>query len=185
MTITYLGDTDLDHLDRLDGVVAAGGDLGDLLDEVHALGDLAEDGVGRGGGAIEPVKEGVVGDVDEELGAAGLGLAGVGHGEGADVVGDALGELVGDATVRGAADGLAIAGLEGGASAGAAGSSTGAVGVLGVGATKLVHEVGDDAVEVDAIVEAAVGKVDEVAAGDGHLVGVELGLEGAHLRDWI
>lgn len=185
MTITYLGDTDLDHLDGLDGVVAAGGDLGDLLDEVQTLGDLAEDGMGGGGGAIEPVKEGVVGDVDEELGTTGLGTASVGHGEGADVVGDALGELVGDATVRGAADGLAIAGLEGGASVGAAGSSTGAVGVLGVGATKLIHEVGDHTMEVDAIVEAAVGKVDEVAAGDGHLVGVELGLEGAHLREWI
>lgn len=179
---TALGNTDLDHLDGLDGIVVAAADLGDLLDEVQVLGDLAEDGVSRGGGAIEPVQERVVGDVDEELRATGLGLAGVGHREGPDVVGDARRELVGDATVVGAGDGLAIAGLEGGVGGGAASSGTVAAGILGVGATELVHEIRDNAVEVDAIVEAAVGKVDEVAAGDGHLVGVELGLEGAHLK---
>jgi len=179
---TALGNTDLDHLNGLDGIVVAGGDLANLLDEVKVLGDLAEDGVSRGSGAIEPVQEGVVGDVDEELRATGLGLAGVGHREGPDVVGDFCRELVGDATVVSAGDGLAIAGLEGGVGGGAAGSGTVAVGILGVGATELVHEIRDNAVEVDAIVEAAVGKVDEVAAGDGHLVGVELGLEGAHLN---
>ena len=179
---TALGNTDLDHLDGLDGIVVAAADLGDLLDEVQVLGDLAEDGVSRGGGAIEPVQEGVVGDVDEELRATGLGLAGVGHREGPDVVGDARRELVGDATVVSAGDGLAIAGLEGGVGGGAASSGTVAAGILGVGATELVHEIRDNAVEVDAIVEAAVGKVDEVTAGDGHLVGVELGLEGAHLK---
>lgn len=179
---TALGNTDLDHLDGLDGIVVAAADLGDLLDEVQVLGDLAEDGVSRGGGFIEPVQEGVVGDVDEELRATGLGLAGVGHREGPDVVGDARRELVGDATVVSAGDGLAIAGLEGGVGGGAASSGTVAAGILGVGATELVHEIRDNAVEVDAIVEAAVGKVDEVAAGDGHLVGVELGLEGAHLK---
>ena len=124
-----------------------------------------------------------MGDIDEELRSAGLGLAGVGHGEGTDVVGDALGELVGDATIVSAGDGLAIAGLEGGVGGGTAGSGAVAVGVLGVGATELVHEIRDHAMEVDAIVEAAVGEVDEVAAGDGHLVGVELGLKGAHLGE--
>ena len=42
---TALGNTDLDHLDGLDGIVVAAADLGDLLDEVQVLGDLAEDGV--------------------------------------------------------------------------------------------------------------------------------------------
>jgi len=49
-----------------------------------------------------------------------------------------------------------------------------------VGTTELVHEVGDDSVEVNSVIEARVGQIDEVAASDGHLIGEELGLEGAH-----
>ena len=48
--------------------------------------------------------------------------------------------------------------------------------------SKLVHEVRDNAVEVQPVVEAGVGKVDEVAHSDGHLLEVELALDLAHRR---
>jgi len=67
-------------------------------------------------------------DIDEELAATGLGLAGVGHGESANVVGNlllGLANLVGDATVVGASNGLSVAGLERGVGRGASSAGTG------------------------------------------------------------
>ena len=51
-----------------------------------------------------------------------------------------------------------------------------------VGAAKLRHEVRDDAVEVHAVVEAALRKVDPVAGGDRHLIHEELDREAARTR---
>eukprot|EP00964_Phaeocystis_antarctica_P053817 scaffold31608_cov63-Phaeocystis_antarctica.AAC.11 len=48
-----------------------------------------------------------------------------------------------------------------------------------VGAAKLRHEVRDDAVEVHAVVEAALSQVDPVTGGDRHLVHKELDREAA------
>ena len=55
-----------------------------------------------------------------------------------------------------------------------------ALGVLAVRAAELDHEFVDDPVEVQAIVETALGELDEVAGGDGHLVGQKLDLDVAH-----
>eukprot|EP00967_Tisochrysis_lutea_P153273 scaffold302114_cov21-Tisochrysis_lutea.AAC.2 len=63
------GDSDGEHLDGFDGVVADRLDLRNGGHHVHALDDFAKDGVLRLT-AREPVEEGVVGNVDEELGAA-------------------------------------------------------------------------------------------------------------------
>ena len=73
-------------------------------------------------------------------------LTSVGHTESSDFVRDllvGLSDFIGDATVVGAGDGLSGATLEGGSRSGASGSGAGTVGVLGVGATKLVHKVGN------------------------------------------
>ena len=95
--------------------------------------------------------------VDEELRAAGVGLAGVGHGEGSGFVGElgAVGvasELVGDVSAGIAGDHLAVGQGVAAARGGSTGTGTARVGVLRVGAAELVHEVGDDTVEVKAIV---------------------------------
>ena len=46
-------------------------------------------------------------------------------------------------------------------------------------AAALDHEIGDDPVEVQAVVEAALGQVDEIGDGQRGLVGVQLDLDGA------
>ena len=95
--------------------------------------------------------------VDEELRATGVGLAGVGHGEGTGLIGE-LGarrvsaELVGNVAAGVTSDCLAVGQSVGGAALGTTGAGTAAVGVSGVGATELVHEVGNHAVEVQTIV---------------------------------
>jgi len=106
--------------------------------------------VGRRGRAVKPIKEGVVGYIEEELGSARLRLTGIGHGKGADVIADflvGLAHLVGDSTVMSAGDGLAVARLEGGVGIRSAGTGATGVGVLGVRASKLVHEVRDNTVD--------------------------------------
>jgi len=142
----YLSDADRDHLDGDSGVVAAGLDLGDLDAELVVLNHLSEDGVGRRSGFVEPVEERVVTDIDEKLGASGLGTSGVSHAQGSAVVSDPLvrlSNLVGNSTLIGSAVGLSVAALEAGARGGTAGSGSSTVGVLGVGASKLIHKVGD------------------------------------------
>eukprot|EP00386_Alphamonas_edax_P002679 GDKI01008137.1.p1 GENE.GDKI01008137.1~~GDKI01008137.1.p1 ORF type:complete len:123 (+),score=17.03 GDKI01008137.1:152-520(+) len=106
---THLSNGDAGHLHGHQGSVAAIS-LGvvDGVDNVHAGRHLAEHDVLGRGGAVEEVKEAVVLGVDEELGSAGLGLAGVGHGEGADLVTELgavrLLELIRDASVAVALD---------------------------------------------------------------------------------
>eukprot|EP00964_Phaeocystis_antarctica_P063516 scaffold38138_cov63-Phaeocystis_antarctica.AAC.3 len=89
------GDRDRLHHHRGDGAVVARRHLGDLDHDVDArlVDALAEDrvlGLARG----EPVEEVVVHGVHEELAAARVGRAGVGHGERAGLVGELGGELV-------------------------------------------------------------------------------------------
>ena len=91
-----------------------------------------------------------MGYIEEELGSARLRLTGIGHGKGADVIADflvGLAHLVGDSTVMSAGDGLAVARLEGGVGIRSAGAGATGVGVLGVRASKLVHEVRDNTVD--------------------------------------
>ena len=47
---------------------------------------------------------------------------------------------------------------------------------FGVRASELVHKVGDDAVEVDSVIETRIGKIDKVSASNGHLLNVQLRL---------
>lgn len=58
-----------------------------------------------------------------------------------------------------------------------------------MGATELVHEVGDDAMKVQPVIEALVGEFDEISTSDGHLVDEDFSFEIAHtcfkLGDWI
>jgi len=95
--------------------------------------------------AVEPVGRDVS---DEELGAVGA-RAGIGHGEDAGFgVFEGRVEFVTELV------------------AWAAGAGAGGVAALD-------HEVGDDAVEFDAVVVAALGEVEEVGAGHGRLRGEE------------
>ena len=71
-------------------------------------------------GPTSTSQEIVVNRVDEELRAAAVGLAGVGHGQGAGLVGGLVDELVGDVAAGVALDGLPVAG-EGRAALGTAG----------------------------------------------------------------
>ena len=105
--------------------------------------------------------------VDEELGATGVG-AGVGHREGSGLVADLGSVLVLDAAAALAViatDDFDGAVLELRSDSGAAGAAAFVAVLLGVRAAELVHEVGDDTVEVNAVVEASVGQVDEVVSG--------------------
>ena len=86
-------DRDVLHHDRGVRAVIGGGHVGDGAGDIHAVDDLSEDGV-LGLAAGEPVEKIVVRDVDEELAAAAVGLARVGHRQGAGRVGVAADVLV-------------------------------------------------------------------------------------------
>ena len=77
---------------------APGLDGGDLVDDVHPLGDAPEDGVAEIARAV--VEEGVVGEVDEELRGGAVDLAGARHGERAALVLQAVLRLVADRRMR-------------------------------------------------------------------------------------
>lgn len=95
--------------------------------------------------------------VDEKLGSARIRGARVGHGQSKWLVGN-LGavrvatELVGDVSAGVASDGFAVGQSVGRAPLGSASAGALAVGVLAVGAAELVHEVGNDTVEMEAVV---------------------------------
>src|SRR5690349_18066260 len=128
----------------------------DLADDVEAGDDVAEDGVHAVEvGAVLRVED------DEELRAAGV-LAGVRHAEEAEAVAARV------------ALGLALDGVAGAAGAGAPIALD-----AGVGAAALDDEVRDDAVEVDAVVEALLDQRQEVLHGLGRVVLEELDLDGA------
>lgn len=124
--------------------------LGDLVNHIHAVDDLAEHAVApalHGGGG--KVQEGVVGVVDEELRGGGVRVHGTGHGNGAAVVLQAVVGLV----LHGLAGGLFIhADAE---------------------AAALDHEAVDDAVEDGVGVEAVIHILEEVGNGFGGLVRIE------------
>ena len=89
---------------------------------------------------------------DEELRAVGV-RTGVGHGQNAALVAKAVVGFVFEAVARAAAtDALRAAALD--------------------------HEIGDDAVEVQAVVETALGQIDEVGDGQRGLLGFQLDLDG-------
>lgn len=149
------------------------------------------DVLGRSG-LVPEIQEAVVHSVDEELGAAGARLAGVGlfkyiwylhdklvlnlannknkqnahHGESSGLVTDLgavrLLELVGDASLAVAGHSALAGDVVLGASSRSAGTSSVGVGVSGVRAAELVHEVGNHTVEVETVVEASLGEVNEV-----------------------
>src|SRR5437763_997734 len=113
----------------------------DLLHDVESLNDLAENGVN----AIE-VPAVCVAQDNEELAAAGV-LTGVGHRERADLVGFRIaGSLALDL----------VAGSAGADSRIARGKIT------GERVTALEDEIGDDAMELHAVVEATIGELLEV-----------------------
>jgi hypothetical protein len=93
-------------------------------------------------------------------------------------------QLVGDVPTRVAGDFLTrpVEDLERGAAVGAAGAGATRLGILGERAPELQHESVNHAVEVDAVVEARLAQVHEVAAGDGELVHEDLGDERALRR---
>jgi hypothetical protein len=144
--------------------------------------------------------------VDEELRSTTVGLAGVGHGQGAGLVGQtraaSLAELIRDGAVGSAGD-LALAWIvvlsSGGGTTGPGGVGRGVlhhtnhlllvknkyfdrttVTYARMRASKLIHEIRDDSVEVQTIVKALVGKINEVVRSDGHLLSEQLNGEGAH-----
>ena len=98
----------LDHLHGNLGVVIPGGGGIDGGDHILAADNTTKDGVLGRGGLVKKVKETVVNHIDEELTAAGVGLARVGHGQGEGFVGQtrarSRAELVLDAA-------LAVSGL--------------------------------------------------------------------------
>ena len=115
----------------------------------------------------EPVEVVVVHGIDEELAAAAVGLAGIGHRQGARLVRDlrVFGVLVLDRAVRAVA-----------------GAGARAVRVGAVRAAELDHEVRDHPVKVQAVVEAGLREIAEVPGGDRHLVREELGRDRAERR---
>ena len=128
-----------------------GGDALDLLDHVHAFDHFTEYGVAPAlNGRCAVIEEGVVGDVDEELRAGRMRLHGAGHGDGADLVGDAV---VGFVLDRCAGRLLLHAWLE---------------------TAALDHEVADHAVENGAVVMAFLHVLLEVGHGFRGLVGEQV-----------
>mmetsp|Transcript_48814 Transcript_48814/g.135438 ORF Transcript_48814/g.135438 Transcript_48814/m.135438 type:complete len:200 (+) Transcript_48814:460-1059(+) len=174
-------DSNRHHLNRRDRAVVLRLDLRDLHHHVErSLVDaLAEDGVLRLA-RREPVEEVVVDGVHEELRAARVGGASVGHRQRAGLVRDLRRVLVRDVAAAAALTRFARLQVLVGAVGRAARARAARLGVLGVGAAKLVHEVGDDAVEVEAVVEAGVREVNEARHRDRHLLQKELARDAAH-----
>jgi len=117
--------------------------LGDLDDQIVIFHNLAKDWMGRRSAGIVPIQKGIVIDIDKELRSSRLRTSRVGHAQGSGGVGDFLvgfAHFIGDATVTSASVGLAIEALKLGVGIGATRSGATAVGVLGVGASKLKTE---------------------------------------------
>ena len=141
-----LDDLGLDDDDVLEGlVVGVGVDALDLVDDIHPLDDLSEDGVCVGGAGVLLVEVSVVVGVDEELASSGVGTAGVGHGNETGLVGVALAELIVD-------------GVSGSAHTGTGGVSS------------LDHEVADDPVEDGVVIISGFCEFYKVSGGDGHIL---------------
>jgi len=117
-----------------------------------------------------------VDNVQEELRTTAVGLTRVGHGEGARLVGvlGAVGltELVRDAALTITRD-LTLAGnIVLGVGRRASSTSSLTLGVLGVGAAELIHEVRNNTVEVKTSVKPGLAKINEVPGSDRHIAGI-------------
>ena len=89
------------HVSGENGPPAPVGVLGDLLDDVHALDDLAEHGVAVAGRRrVAEVEHVVVGHVDEELRGRRMRIGGARHGDGAGIVLQAVAGFVLDRGAR-------------------------------------------------------------------------------------
>lgn len=104
--------------------------------------------------AVKPIEERVVFGVHEELGTTAVGTA-IRHAQSPHLIGESgtVEVLVLDAVAR------------------AARAAAGGVGVLGVRATALQHESLDDSVEVETVIVALVGEVEEISRRNRHAVG--------------
>lgn len=112
---------------------------------------LSEDWVGTFGTLVEPIQESVRIHIDEELRTATFWLTCVGHRQCTRCVGDLLmwlTDFIRDTARSITSVFLAVTRLELRSGIGTTSSCTLGVGVLSVGATKLVHEVGDNSMEV-------------------------------------
>jgi hypothetical protein len=158
-------DGHFDHLDGRLGSVAVGGRRTlDIVHDIHAVDDFAKYRMLRLS-AGEPIQILVVYRVEEELAATTIGPTGIGHGEGPWLIGDlGIGGMLIFNTAVGAV----------------AGASARTFRILAVRAAKLDHEIIDHAMEVQPIVKAALGQVDEVTRGHRHLVDVEFHGKGSH-----
>jgi len=174
-------DSDAVHLDGLRRVVVVSFHLRDLGHDVHALENLSEDWV-LGLATREPIEVGVVGHVDEQLGSARVRPSRVCHRQGAGSI-----CILGDVLVL---DVSAICTflccsrrqVFEGAIGWATHSCISSLGILSIGATKLVHEAWNYTVEVDAVVEARLRKVNEVGSRARNPVQVDLRCEDALRR---
>src|SRR5260221_235180 len=129
------------------GAPARGLHRRDLVDHLHPLDHLAEDGVA--GAANPEIQGGVVLEVDEELRRRAVGVVRAGHGHRSPAVADAVPGLVADGRI-----GRLLVHVRGHASA-------------------LDHEGRYDAVEEGAVIVALAHVFEEVLGGDGRLVVVE------------
>jgi hypothetical protein len=128
----------------------------------------------------EPIQEIIVHHVDEELGATRVCCSCVGHGKGARFIGvtrDIFIQDVASIETLFHSAGLQVLEL-------AIWWTTSAcipgLWILGMGATKLCHEVWDDTMEVHAIVEARLRKVNEIGRSARNPVKEDLQLEFTH-----
>mmetsp|Transcript_34930 Transcript_34930/g.58458 ORF Transcript_34930/g.58458 Transcript_34930/m.58458 type:complete len:272 (-) Transcript_34930:69-884(-) len=161
---------DADHADGLDwAVLVVREHLADLANRVPALHNSAEHGV-LGGTQImaPPIQMVVVHSVDEELGPTAVGVPLVGHRKGARHVGDVRLELIGNAALLVTRHRIAVGHFERGGGRGAPGPCPRVAVVPRVGAPELNHEVVDDPVEMDPVVEPGLRQVHEVGGREGH-----------------
>jgi hypothetical protein len=101
--------------------------------------------------SVKPIQEAVMIDIDEKLTSTRFGTARIGHGKGSRRIRDALmvlSNFIRNVTASVALVGLTIARLERRVGIRTTGSRLWTVGVLGVGASKLIHKVGNDSVKV-------------------------------------
>lgn len=169
------------HHHRLDGTIVPGGHFGDGDHDLERclVGCLAKHRVLRFSWR-EEIKKIVVDNIHEKLAAAAIGLPGIGHGQGARLVGDLGCELVFDvATIGTCFRSPSLQILEGTVRR-PAGASPLRKWVLAVWTAELIHEIWDHTVKVESIVEARIGEVDEIGRGDGHLLEVNLCFDHAH-----
>ncbi len=153
------GDRDLVHAHGREGaIVAVGAGLFDLLDDVHAFDDPPENRVSRRSWR-EPIEVMVMHGVDEKLTRAAIGIARVGHRQRA--------WFIGNLGIRGVF-------VADGAMGRIASARQSALGITAMRTSKLNHEVVDDAMKVQPIVEATFRERNEVLRGDRHLVEEQL-----------